>query len=105
MAAEPIATVAVFLGIYLVIHLFTAYVRRRFGRAGRSGPDPRAGFEPRLEGPSNWNPPTEARPSLPTDAVRCPACGSPNDPTFTYCRNCIATLGAGSAGVARAGNG
>jgi len=28
------------------------------------------------------------------DGRRCPACGEINDPTFTFCRNCVSRIGA-----------
>lgn len=98
MASDPIATVAVFLGIYVAIQLFTTYLKRRFGNAGPSKPEPRSDYDTPLKGFSNRNRATESRPTVPEDAVRCPACGSPNDPSFSFCRNCIANLDGGSVG-------
>lgn len=65
--------------------------------------DPVAAESPSAE-PTNGKTESTATPVETTGTVACPACGTPNDPDYRFCRACVAELAASSVAGGGAGD-
>ncbi len=82
-------------GLFVLLHVaVAAYLYRS---AAADGPD-RAGEYIPAEVDERSADPADER-------VRCPTCGAPNDPSYQFCRRCVADLSAGGASSAAADGG
>jgi hypothetical protein len=83
------------LAVLFTTNLAVSYwlYRRLRSAGGQSRPGP---TRDRTD-PTGGGPTTAERPAAEGDPVACPACGTPNDPTYRFCRACVAELSASGA--------
>ena len=80
------AAVALFVLLHVAV---AAYLYRS---AAADGPDHAGEYVPAQ---------ADERPTSPADErVPCPTCGVPNDPSYRFCRRCVADLSAGPSSSA-----
>lgn len=94
MALDTLQLVVTFTVIYVVLSLVNAYF---LGQPGETHPH-RETSGSATAGPGEGPEGGMETPRSPGDGVHCSACGAVNDPTFSFCRNCVAVLSGGSAG-------
>ena len=84
---ESLAFVAAVAVLLFVLHVVVAAYVYRVAHSGdgrfferEASPDERAALE------------ADASLEEPDDSVSCPTCGAPNDPSYRFCRRCVADL-------------
>ena len=84
---ESLAFVAAVALLLVVLHAVVAAYVYRVAHSGdgrllerEASPDQRAVQR------------TDEPPEVPDDSVSCPTCGAPNDPSYQFCRRCVADL-------------
>ena len=84
---ESLALVVLLALLLVVLHVaVAAYLYR----TALSVDDRRADGEPTAE--ERATPPADSRPDDADETTACPTCGAPNDPSYRYCRRCVADL-------------
>ena len=95
---DELLTVGVIAVLFMLIHLaFAAYLYRSLSanrdgnaeateRVRRADSGEKSGTDELVSGTSNVDQ-TDERSTVP-----CPTCGTPNDPSFQFCRRCVSDL-------------
>jgi hypothetical protein len=100
LGMDSIAWLAVVATLLVILHVaVAAYLYRRGASNTPTGTD-------ELRSPAVTREPSDPTRTISDDAsergtdhVPCPTCGTPNDPSYRFCRRCIADLtGSGRAG-------
>lgn len=78
--------------VFLVTAVQLAVYRYLGGRNDAAALEGHATDGPVRPAPGERGPGLEAPDA--TESHRCRACGTPNDPAFTFCRRCVTRLGA-----------
>lgn len=82
---DPLVWIAVIAGLLVVIHLAVAVYLYQTATAADGPIRSRAESDRAGETPGQSTDAAERR-------VACPACGTPNDPSYRFCRRCVADL-------------
>ena len=90
---ESLAFVAAMAAVLVVLHVVVAAYLYRVALSGDGLEALRDAEDAESASPA------AARADAGRDTIPCPVCGAPNDPTYRFCRRCVADLsGTGRAG-------
>lgn len=83
---ESLAFVAA-VALVVVLHVVVAAYVYRVAQPGEGQL-----FEREASSDERAVPPLDDTLETPDDSVSCPTCGAPNDPSYRFCRRCVADL-------------
>lgn len=96
---DELLTVGAIAVLFMLIHLaFAAYLYRSLSadRDGGGTTEPTeavdSGGEPPVDDPVSGTSTVDSADTEESSTVPCPTCGTPNDPSFQFCRQCVSDL-------------